>query len=237
MFVLFIVNYRFLDAAVVGFFEQRETGVVERIIDGDTIVIENYSENVRLLGINSPERGEIGFEEAKEFLEDLILEEEVVLEITGKDKYYRTLAYVHLGNKNVNVEMVEEGFANYYFYSDGEKYSEELMDAWEKCLENGKNLCEKSQDVCADCIYVKGETIVNSCNLYCDVGGWEIHSEGRKKFVFSEQVLKTGEKVGFEIDLTNSGGSLFLRDGEEKLVLWEGVIILLLLSYKAFVLR
>ncbi len=221
LLVVFIINYRFLDAVVVGFFEERETGVVERIIDGDTIVIENYSENIRLLGINSPERGEIGFEEAKEFLEDLILKEEVELEINGQDKYYRTLAYIHLGNKNMNVEMVEMGFANYYFYSDGEKYSEELMDAWEKCLENGKNLCEKSLDICVNCIYVEGETIVNSCNLDCDVKGWEMHSEGRKKFVFSEEVLSSGESIKFNLDLSDSGGSLFLRDGEGKLVLWE----------------
>ena len=222
MLVLFIVNYRFLDAAVVGFFEQRETGVVERIIDGDTIVIENYSENVRLLGINSPERGEKGFEEAKEFLEGLILEEEVVLEITGKDKYYRTLAYVHLGNKNVNVELVEEGFANYYFYSEGKKYSEELLGAWEKCLTRNENLCEASEDVCVNCIYVKGETIVNGCNLDCDVSGWGIHSEGRKKFIFSEEVLSSGESIKFNLDLSDSGESLFLRDEEGKLVRWEG---------------
>ncbi len=221
MFILFIINYRFLDGAVVRFFEERETGVVERIVDGDTIVIENYSENVRLLGINSPERGEKGFEEAKEFLEGLILEKEVELEINGKDKYYRTLAYVHLGNKNVNVELVEKGFANYYFYSDGEKYSEELMDAWEICIRNNKNLCERSLDKCANCISISSNSIINICDFDCDIGGWQIHSEGRKKFIFSKQVLSSGKRVNFEIDLADSGGSLFLRDDEGKLVRWQ----------------
>ncbi len=237
LFVLFIINYRFLDGAVVRFFEERETGVVERVIDGDTIVVDTQGghenpkegqdlsrgrESVRLLGINSPERGEIGFEEAKEFLEDLILDEKVELEINGEDKYYRTLAYVHLGNKNVNIELVKKGFANYYFYSDGEKYSEDLIDAWEVCMGKGKNLCEASENVCAKCIYVEGKTIVNNCNFDCDVGGWQMHSEGRKKFVFSEEVIGSGEKVDFEIDLSNSGGSLFLRDGGGKLVVWKG---------------
>ena len=82
------------------------TGKVTGIIDGDTIVVEN--ESVRLIGINSPERGEDFYEEAKKFLEDLILGEEVELEINGKDKYYRLLAYVYFGNENVNIELVEK---------------------------------------------------------------------------------------------------------------------------------
>jgi endonuclease YncB( thermonuclease family) len=54
--LLVILNYNFLDSKVESFFlgDQSEKTVVERIIDGDTIVTEIG--NVRLLGINTPER-------------------------------------------------------------------------------------------------------------------------------------------------------------------------------------
>jgi hypothetical protein len=45
-------------------------GKVIKVIDGDTIATNN-SERVRLLGINTPEKGRYGYEEAKEFLEEL----------------------------------------------------------------------------------------------------------------------------------------------------------------------
>jgi len=232
MLVLFILNYRFLDAGVKAFFEDREYVKVERVIDGDTIVIdtqgghENLSrggESVRLLGINSPERGEVGFEEAKEFLEMVILGKEVELEfgIPKYDKYNRLLAYVYRDNANVNLEMVEEGFANYYFYSDGEKYSQDLIDAWERCIERNVNLCKKSLDKCSRCISIDSKNIVNNCGFDCDVGGWIMHSEGRKKFVFDEQILNPGEKANFEIDLSDTGNTIFLRDGKGKLVEWH----------------
>jgi len=115
--------------------------------------------------------------------------------------------------------LVEEGFANYYFYSEDEKYSDELVNAWENCLRRNVNLCEASKDVCAGCILIGGKSIVNGCDFDCDVSGWRIHSEGRKKFIF-DKVLTLGDREEFEIDLSNSGGSLFLRDEEGKLVKW-----------------
>ena len=41
--------------------------------------------------------------------------------------------------------MVENGFANYYFYSGKDKYSDDLLEAWNKCIQNDVNLCEKSE--------------------------------------------------------------------------------------------
>jgi len=104
--VLFVVNYSFLDSLLINFFDEDEVVIVGRVIDGDTIVIENIS--VRLLGINSPERGEPYYEKAKEFLEERILNKTVRLKF-GKekyDKYDRLLVYVFVDGENVNLELV-----------------------------------------------------------------------------------------------------------------------------------
>ena len=73
------------------------------------------------------------------------------------------------------------------------------------------------------CISINLKSIINNCNFECDISNWEVKGEGRKKFIFSEQSLKQNEKAGFELDLTDSGGSLFLRDEEGRLVLWEDI--------------
>jgi micrococcal nuclease len=219
--LLFVLNYSFLDEKLEGFLVNQDSVLVERIIDGDTIEIENKT-SVRLLGINSPEKGEFYYEEAKEFLEDLILNKQVELEYVGerKDKYGRTLAYIYFNEENINLKLVEEGFANYYFYSGKDKHSDDLMDAWDSCIENNLNLCEKSTNICELCISINKNKITNNCDFDCDIIDWEIKGEGRKKFIFqNETQLKQGEEISFELELTGSGDTLFLREGDGGLII------------------
>ena len=120
--ILFAINYKTVDNFLIEFLDSREPGIVERIVDGDTIKINGNS--VRLLGINTPERGEKYYEEAKDYLASLIDNKTVYLEY-GKekyDKYGRVLAYVYLDDENVNQKMIEQGYANYYFPSGRDKY-------------------------------------------------------------------------------------------------------------------
>jgi len=217
LIILFIVNYPFLDSKFEEFLEEENVVHVDRIIDGDTIVAGN--ETIRLLGVNTPERGEFYYEEAKYFLENEILNKSVKLEFVGErqDKYYRTLAYVFLEGENINVKIVENGFGNYYFYSGRDKYSEELEKAWEDCLENEIHLCEPSEMECAFCIKIQSEHIINNCGFDCNISSWEIKGEGRDKFIFDRNLAQS-ETSEFEVDLENSGGSLFLRDDKGRLV-------------------
>lgn len=222
--VLFLViNYPFLDKKVESFLTSGKTAQahIERVIDGDTIVSDS-GEHVRLLGINTPERGEFLYEETKGFLENLVLNKTVTLEFTKAryDKYNRTLAYVFLDGSNVNVKMVKNGFANYYFYDGLDKYSIGLKDAWKMCIQNNKNLCEKSVDVCATCFSFQSNSIVNSCSFSCDITNWQVRGEGREKFIFSQQTIQPSANSRFVLDLRNSGGSIFLRDSEGKLADW-----------------
>ncbi|VVB82642.1 Staphylococcal nuclease homologue [uncultured archaeon] len=245
--LLFAINYNFIDNSLKSFLDESQQVYVERIIDGDTIVVSNNT-HVRLLGINTPEKGEFYHDEAINFLSELILNKTVILEY-GKDKtdlYGRTLAYILLDGKNINIEQVRNGFANFYIY-DQDKYTKVLENAWNECIANGTNLCEKSQDKCADCIQLKGLDVksqisifYNKCSFNCDLINWDIKDEGRKHFTFPHFFLEGEKEVkvivgngtnnkqelfwGNETYVwTATGDSLFLRDGKGKLVLWEEV--------------
>lgn len=87
LLVVFLVaiNYSFLDKTITGFLTEGNLKEVhvDRIIDGDTI--ESGNQSIRLLGINTPERGEKYYKEAKEFLGNNIFNKTVQLEF-GRDK-------------------------------------------------------------------------------------------------------------------------------------------------------
>ncbi len=231
-----------LDKKLEGYLTSSETAFIDRVIDGDTI--ESNGTSIRLLGINTPEKGEEYYNEAKEFLEDLILNKTVRLEY-GKereDRYKRTLAYLYLGNENINLKLIEKGYANFYFPSGKDMYYNEFFSAWEDCNEN---LCEISNNKCRECIKLtkfdyENEIVIfeNICNFDCDMAGWDIKDEGRKHFSFSNFILEsrkevriiTGEGENNQENLywkgetyvwTRTGDTLFLRDDEGKLVLWE----------------
>ena len=193
IFLLIVIDYSFIDTFLIGFFDESETGIVKRVIDGDTFVIGN--ESIRLLGINTPERGEYLYQEAKEFLNNSVLNKSVKLEF-GKekyDRYQRKLAYIFLDTENINLQLVKNGFANFYFPSGKDTYYKEFFDAWIECINKNINLCEKSKDKCADCIKlkelnVKEQKVIleNKCDFDCSLKNWSLKDEGRKKFIFDD---------------------------------------------------
>ena len=103
---------------------------VVRVIDGDTIVINLdlglsiWSKNltVRLYGINSPEiRGAERPEglKSKEWLVKTLSTTPTIIVKTYKDKndkYGRLLADIYIGDRYINDEIVEEGFAKLASY-------------------------------------------------------------------------------------------------------------------------
>jgi len=234
--VLIAVNYSFFDEKIENLLINYETGFVERVIDGDTIEINDSS--YRLLGINTPEKGELYYAEAKQFLEQEVLNSTVKLYYTDqrKDRYSRDLVYVVFGNTNINVKLVENGFANIYYPSKKDSYYSKFESAWENCLEENVNLCEQSLDSCSGCIElvdlnVKDQFVElkNTCSFSCDLNDWSIKDEGRKKFVFDSVTLDSEQSIkittqDFDEDYvwTASGDTLFLRDDEGRLVVWEG---------------
>lgn len=231
-FLFLFINYSSIDSYLVKTFQNYETGVVERIIDGDTIEINGTS--VRLLGINSPEKGEPYSIEAKNFLEKEILNKTVEIHF-GNDKfdlYGRKLAYIVYKNKNINLESVREGYSNYYFPSGKDGNYKKFYEAWVECLKKNQNLCAHSKN---NCIIlkkwdIKNQRVVleNVCEENINLEGWTIKDEGRKKYTFENQILKPEETIVITSEdfseiyvWTNSGDSIFIRDKENKLVIFE----------------
>lgn len=91
------------------------TGVVMRVSDGDTFVLES-GEKVRLLMIDSPETGsdaECFGTEASLHSKALLTGREVTLQydVSCTDRFGRLLAYVYLDGYEVNTRLLEEGYA------------------------------------------------------------------------------------------------------------------------------
>ncbi len=125
-----LLNNVLQEGSITGQFIDREEKAVTRVIDGDTILVEG-GDRVRLLDIDTPERGEPCYKEAKDRLAELIDNRIVVLEKSGenKDQYDRLLRYVVYNNTNINVLLVREGMANTYFYNKNSPYYSQLIQA------------------------------------------------------------------------------------------------------------
>ena len=120
-----------------------ETARVTRVIDGDTIVVEG-GYHVRYIGIDTPEKEQPYYEEAKQYNQELVDGETVRLEkdVTDKDKFDRLLRYVYVGSVFVNAELVRQGYAQVYpkdRYPDN-KYYDLLKEAEREAKEAEKGI-------------------------------------------------------------------------------------------------
>lgn len=94
------------------------------VIDGDTIdlLINGETTRIRLEGIDAPEKNQAFGPDAKSHLAGLVFEKRVRLQETGKDFFGRTLGVIFLGDRDINRQMVLDGYAWHYLkYSDDPK--------------------------------------------------------------------------------------------------------------------
>jgi len=102
------------------------SGYVKNVVDGDTVDVSfNICgiQRVRLVGIDTPEIGEEGYEEAKEFVNETCMWEDVKLDVDDEkqyDPYYRILAVVYVNETNVNEKMVRVGYAKVMYIPPSE---------------------------------------------------------------------------------------------------------------------
>jgi len=87
---------------------------VTRIVDGDTVYVEGFSERVRLIGIDTPERDECGFTEATARIIDLVLGQQVTLLSNPSnevDTWGRPLVFIEADGIDVGGQLIAEGLA------------------------------------------------------------------------------------------------------------------------------
>ncbi len=78
---------------------------VTKIIDGDTFLTDRRKNPVRLADVDTPEKRQPGYQDAKKALQNLIGGQEVIIDTVARDKYRRSVAKVTLGTKSVNKAM------------------------------------------------------------------------------------------------------------------------------------
>ncbi len=86
-------------------------------MDGDTITVldGNFRQiTIRLAGIDAPEKRQDFGMAAKEFLARMVFEKKVTIEASKTDKYGRTIGKIFLNGKDINLAMIEAGFAWHY---------------------------------------------------------------------------------------------------------------------------
>ena len=112
--LIIVLLFLSLNACSSGSAEQQASKVdVIRVIDGDTVVIAG-DERVRLIGIDTPENGQCGFDEAKQALEKLLASGSATFysgTTSDKDKYDRLLRYIEVEGIDVGLNLISNGFA------------------------------------------------------------------------------------------------------------------------------
>ena len=142
IFTLLVLTPFFLEAKGP---TRMEEGVVRHVADGDTVTMitnEGTKFKIRLYGIDAPETvkvnrrtgtvskpGQPYGEEAYHSLESKVLGKRVTVQIVDVDRYGRMVAILYLDHRDINRDMVQEGYVwAYREYLHG-PYASEYIDA------------------------------------------------------------------------------------------------------------
>lgn len=138
--------------------QDRLPATVVGVTDGDTIraqLADGAVGRVRLIGIDTPESvdprrpvqcfGPEASQHTKELLDGKMVELE--LDIQQRDRFGRLLAYVWLGETNVNVQIAADGYAQALTIPPNVKYEEPIRNAVREAREAGRGLWGGCQGV------------------------------------------------------------------------------------------
>ena len=92
------------------------TGKLKRVVDGDTIYLKTRANNsikVRLAFIDAPELNQPFGKDAKAFLQK-IEGQKVAIDVKSKDRYGRHVAILFHRDADINLLMIENGYAWVY---------------------------------------------------------------------------------------------------------------------------
>ena len=113
---------------------QAASGVVTRVIDGDTLWVKTGSDGallkVRIHGVDAPEICQPGGAQARDALKRQVFGQRITLNIRSRDDYGRAVASVYLQDIDMARWLVVNGHAWAYNYRDKKaKYADELAQA------------------------------------------------------------------------------------------------------------
>ena len=110
------------------------------VLDGDSMEIETAFgvEEVRLEGINTPERDECWGDEARSASIDLTQGSDVLLAGSERDQYGRLIGFVWVDGELLNLRLIERGAAIAIVFDHA--YLDEFLDAEESAFSAGAGL-------------------------------------------------------------------------------------------------
>ena len=107
-----------------------ETARVVQVIDGDTIDVNLNGEQVRVryVGVNTPERDQSCYSEARAANSSMVSGQNVTLlrDTSDTDQYGRLLRYVYVGDTFVNEQLVRGGWAEVVVYQPDDQYADDF---------------------------------------------------------------------------------------------------------------
>ncbi|MEK6892939.1 MAG: thermonuclease family protein [Nanoarchaeota archaeon] len=177
--------------------KSKETKILARVIDGDTIKTSD-GQTIRLLNINTPEKGTINAELSKQFL-GKFLNQSIQLEIIGYDKYKRLLARIYTSTPSqvyLNLELVKLGLSSKFLVDNSELT--EFANAEDNAIKKGIGIwnhsayfsCFKSK------ILPKEEKVIleSTCSQI-NLNLWYLKDESRKTYFFKNISLSGAIKL------------------------------------------
>ena len=188
------------------------------VFDGDSMLVDTGSGEVevRLAGVNAPERDECFGAEAEQWLTEASGSEVTLVGVAGEDdadQFGRSLRDVWVGDRWLNREAVAEGFA--MVIHTGRAGQDELLAATDAAWEDGAGMW--AVDVCGsfdDGVVISelewdppgpddddptAEYVVieNTAGQPIDIAGWVLRDEStQNRFVFAEaEILEPGATI------------------------------------------
>jgi micrococcal nuclease len=186
-----------------------EPVVVRHVVDGDTVELED-GRTVRYIGINAPERHQPYYEEATGANRRLVEGEtaRMVLDAQQTDRFGRTLAYLWVGDRFVNLELVRLGYATGYTEPPNVQCSAEIVAAEQRARDAQAGLWESAD------VPVRIRTIVYDApgrddqnpngewvelvvdgSRPVDLGGFTVKDEANHIYVFPVVELNPGQRL------------------------------------------
>ncbi len=216
--------------------QSSEEVVISRVIDGDTVT-DARGLNIRLLGINAPEKNQPNFTLAKQTLENLVLNKKLklLLDVEKFDQYGRVLGYLYDGNVFINSELLKKGVAVLETVPPNVSHSEEFISAQTQarkdCVGMWKDLCNSS--ACIQISSIHSETngklnnqyvaFKNTCNSSHNLSGYLVKdSSASNSYTFKS--VNIGGKSDIKLFSgcgTDSANSLYWQCPERSNGVWN----------------